>query len=72
MEAMLQDLWAAAKQAGPFATMLMIFMWARTDAERRVLQKERDALLERVIKAIDTTADAVTDAIRVGTTKGRS
>lgn len=32
---LLQDLWELAKTAGPFGTVLMIYLWLRCDKERR-------------------------------------
>ena len=66
----LNDLWTSAKQAGPFATMLMTYMWFRADSERQNLQKERDALLERVVVSINSAADAVRQFSQLFSSKG--
>lgn len=53
------DLWEAAKLAGPFGTMLMAFVWWRSDAERKALQTASDDRLERMIDAMNGTAEAI-------------
>lgn len=50
----LHDIWDFAKTAGPFGTVLTFYVWQRADAERRKLQGERDALLERVLNGNST------------------
>lgn len=66
---MFRALWAAAEKAGPFATLFMLFAYyvARQDLkyerdERSKLQTERDALLERVMTAINNAAVSVSAA----------
>lgn len=56
----LLDLWASAKQAGPFATMLMVYLWYLERKDRLKLQGERDALLERVLTIINTMSISLT------------
>lgn len=55
----LSELWALAKQAGPFATLLMFFFWWRTESERRTLQDSHNQLLERVLNAMNSATNAV-------------
>jgi len=55
-----RDMWEFAKGAGPFGTVLMWYVWQRADNERRKLQGERDALLERVLTALNTAATGLT------------
>jgi hypothetical protein len=61
----MSDLWLAAKTAGPFATMLMLLIWYKTDRERLKLQTERDALLERVLNTMDKVAGAMEAAQQI-------
>jgi hypothetical protein len=61
-ESFLQDLWNLAKQAGPFSTLIMLFLWWRADTERLRLQAERDALLERTITSILSATHAIQEA----------
>lgn len=63
----LADMWTAAKQAGPFGTLLMLIIWWKTDAERLRLQRDRDALLERVVKALEAAADAMENVVQWST-----
>jgi hypothetical protein len=53
-----QDIWNTVQQAGPFASMLLLYMWLRSEAERRKLQDERDGLLERVVTALNNSTSS--------------
>lgn len=53
------EIWEAAKLAGPFGTLIMAFVWWRTDSERKHLQKERDGLLERMLLSMTSATDAI-------------
>lgn len=46
------DVWNTLITSGPLATLLGFILW-RVDSERRQLQKERDALLERVLTGLN-------------------
>lgn len=48
-EEFLRGLWTLIQTAGPFGGALMFFMWWLERTDRRMLQQERDALLERVL-----------------------
>lgn len=61
----LPNLWEKIQQAGPFSTAVMIYMWTRSEAERRKLQDERDGLLERVLMAMNNGTQALRD-FRIG------
>lgn len=58
------DIWTAARQAGPFAALLTTYMWLRSEAERRKLQDERDELLERVLTGMNSSTTALQDLRR--------
>jgi hypothetical protein len=53
MESWLTDIWGAAQKAGPFATMLVLYIWYLERNDRLKLQGERDQLLERYIGALN-------------------
>ena len=53
------ELWGMAQQAGPFATLLMFYLWWRAESERVKLRDERAEMLERVLTAINSAATAV-------------
>jgi hypothetical protein len=59
------DMWSKISAAGPFATALMIYLWTRSEAERRKLQDERDGLLERVLKVVSDNTESNRD-LRIG------
>lgn len=59
----LDDLWQAAKVAGPFANMLLLVLWFLERKDRVRLQTERDALLERVINGMHAATTSI-DSIR--------
>lgn len=61
METLLTDVISGLKTAGPFV-MLLTYLWLSERAERRDLQKERAALLERVLKGLSDSASAVTSS----------
>ncbi len=69
MEEMFKELWQAAKVAGPFANLLLLFALYIVDKERRAYRERLDALneetRERVIKAILDTSSAVRDLTNV-------
>lgn len=65
MEGLPNDLWEAAKTAGPFGTLLMGFIWWLERTDRVRLQKERDALLERVLTTASSLTETVREAIRL-------
>lgn len=35
-----KDIWELAKNAGPFGTILMLYLWSRSDKERREAQAQ--------------------------------
>ena len=47
------DVWNTLITSGPLASLLGFMLW-RVDSERRQLQKERDALLERVLTGLNS------------------
>jgi hypothetical protein len=53
VESWLTDIWGAAQKAGPFATMLVLYIWYLERNDRLKLQGERDNLLERYIGALN-------------------
>lgn len=57
-ETFLADLWAAVKQAGPFASMLLLYLLYRVNGEREKLLAERDALLRTTLTAINDNTTA--------------
>lgn len=65
MENFTTELWEAAKQAGPFSTMVILLIWFKTDRERLKLQNERDALLERMLKSNEGLSAAIADVVKV-------
>jgi hypothetical protein len=65
--AWLTDLWAGAKEAGAFGAMIMTLLWYLERKDRLKLQEGRDALLERVLKALEagnTVLDNLKEAIK--------
>lgn len=65
MESFPADIWEAAKTAGPFGTMLGLMLWWLERNDRLRLQRERDALLERVLSTANNLTDMVKEAIRL-------
>jgi hypothetical protein len=62
----LADLWQAAKVGGPAMT-IMTLLWYLERTDRLRLQKERDALLERCLNALNsgnTVLEGIKDAIK--------
>lgn len=57
----LKDIWEAAKVAGPFGTMLMLFVWLKTDKERRELQKKFDTLSESTLDMMNGVKESLRD-----------
>jgi hypothetical protein len=68
MEGVPGDLWEAAKSAGPFAGLIMLALWWLERADRVQLQRERDALLERVLTTMHASSAAIQEATRLITT----
>lgn len=71
-DTLFNGLWEAAKTAGPFGTLIGLFMWfmerqtrLQERAERVKLQEERNALTERVITGLHTAASAVVENSKV-------
>lgn len=52
------DVWNTLITSGPLASLLGFILW-RVDSERRQLQKERDALLERVLTGLNNGASSI-------------
>lgn len=52
------DVWNTLITSGPLATLLGFILW-RVDSERRQLQKERDALLERVLTGLNNGTHSI-------------
>lgn len=52
------DVWNTLITSGPLATLLGFILW-RVDSERRQLQKERDALLERVLTGLSNGTTSI-------------
>jgi hypothetical protein len=71
MENFVVDIWEAAKAASPFATMVIMVIWLKTDRERLKLQGERDALLERVLKSNEELSSAIESIIKVAESRRR-
>lgn len=71
MEQAVADLWQLVQQTGPFGAALMFYMWMRTDAERRKLIEERNALHERTLTGLHNATDAVKDLSELLTPGGR-
>lgn len=67
----LAELWSLAKQAGPFATLLMFFFWWRAEQERKALSDAHNALLERVLTAMNSAANAVSSLNELFKGKGQ-
>lgn len=53
------DLWQKVQQAGPFASMLLIYFLWRSEKRSDRLQEERDGLLERVLNALHGATSTV-------------
>lgn len=70
---MLTEIWNAAKAAGPFGNLLLLFLLWDAMKERKKLQGERDALLERVLTTFNAGTEASKDMSRAITsfTRGR-
>lgn len=68
MEGLPVGLWDAARSAGPFAGLIMLSLWWLERADRIRLQRERDALLERVLVTMHASSKAIEDATRLITT----
>ena len=61
MEELFRKVWEAAQVAGPFGTLLMCYVWLRTDSERRLLQKKYDKQAEDTITALNGVREALRD-----------
>jgi hypothetical protein len=63
MDHFFADLWELAKTAGPFGTILMLYLWALANSERKDCQKNYNDLqkemLERTINGLNNTANSV-------------
>lgn len=59
MDQIFTQLWDAARQAGPFASLMLLVLWWFERQERMELQKGRDALYERVLTAMSETKEAL-------------
>lgn len=59
MDQVFTGLWEAAKQAGPFASIMLLTLWWFERQERLELQRSRDALHERVFSAMSEAKDAM-------------
>jgi hypothetical protein len=57
----LQDLWLAAKQAGPFATTLLLFLLYVVNDERKTLQKRNEELTRDMLRNLNETTNAIRD-----------
>jgi hypothetical protein len=59
------ELWATAKQAGPFASLLLLVALYVVNEERKVClsksEAKMDALLERVFVAMHDASDSIKD-----------
>lgn len=62
---MMQDLWTMAKNASPPVACFCVYLWLGERADRRKLQGERDSLLERVLSAINNTANSMEDLVKL-------
>lgn len=65
MEGVPDALWEAARTAGPFGTLLMLVLWWLERVDRVRLQRERDALLERVLTTMNAGSTAIHEATHV-------
>lgn len=55
------ELWAAAKQAGPFASLILLAaLWA-VNSERKALQAKYDALVARFVSLAGDTQATLKD-----------
>lgn len=72
MDGFPDGLWEAAKTAGPFANFLLLSLWWLERTDRVRLQRERDALLERVLSAMNAGSHALQEATRLITSKVRT
>lgn len=71
MEQALGDLWQLVQQAGPFGAAIMFYLWWQSDRERRKLQADYNALLERTLTGLHTATTAVSDLAKLLTPGGR-
>lgn len=55
------DLWQMAKQAGPFATCLLLVALFLVNRERREERSRNDALIDRTHKAMTDATEAIKD-----------
>lgn len=59
MDQVFAGLWDAAKQAGPFASLMLLVLWWFERQERQELQEGKDALIERVLMTMSETREAL-------------
>jgi len=52
------DVWQSLITSGPLAVVLGYILW-RVDSERKQLQQERDALLERVLTGLNSSSTSL-------------
>lgn len=55
-------LWELARTAGPFATVFATFIWWLERSERVRIQKEKDAMSERVVVGLFQASEAVKES----------
>lgn len=66
-----REIWEAAKLAGPFGTMLTLFILYHCNKERVKYRDERDGLLERVLTTFNDGTEASKDMSRALTNYAR-
>lgn len=71
VEALFTELLPGLKTAGPFV-MLLTYLWLSERAERRKVQEERDGYLERVLKGMSDSTDAVRASTAVSSSTERT
>jgi hypothetical protein len=65
MDSFFAELWAAAKQAGPFATMLLLLICYLLNEERKRERERNEALAERVLTGLRDSVEAIKDLAKI-------
>jgi hypothetical protein len=66
------ELWTAAKQAGPFASMFLLLMLYLVNEERKAMHRRYDTLVERVLSGLNSATDSIKELKEVHlTSRGR-
>jgi len=53
------DLWAAVQKAGPFASMLLLFILYIVNEERKKFQEKNETMVERLYSGLNEATNSI-------------